>query len=154
MISDRKSKRYNHVLIQIEGLIHKSNNPISNMATIVALLHHKIDYFYWTGFYLLTEGKLQVGPYQGTLACIDLPKDTGVCWHSINTQKTVIVDDVHDFEGHIACDSRTNSEIVVPVYDKNGNIIGVLDVDSNENATFDEIDAENLEKIVKMVFKK
>lgn len=154
MERNRKAERYHRIIIQIEELIRKSNNPYSNMATIVALLHNKIDYFYWTGFYMLSEGKLQVATYQGTLACIDLPENIGVCWKGINTQKTVIVDDVHDFEGHIACDKHTNSEIVVPVFDKFGKIVGVLDVDSREKAAFDKIDAEFLEKAAKLVFNK
>ena len=122
------------------------------MSTIVAVLHYKMDYFFWTGFYILQNGKLQVGPYQGTLACIDLEKDTGVCWAAINRNETVVVKNVHEFPGHIACDSHTNSEIVVPVRDKNNNIVSVLDIDSKSFDSFDEIDAENLEKIVELVF--
>lgn len=122
------------------------------MSTIVAVLHHKMDYFFWTGFYLLQDGKLQVGPYQGSLACIDLKKDTGVCWAGINQMQTVVVDDVHAFPGHIACDSRSQSEIVVPLRNAAGVIIGVLDVDSSEHASFDEVDAHWLEKIVELVY--
>ena len=121
------------------------------MATIVALLHHKMKGIFWTGFYLLDDGELIVGPYQGPLACILLKKDTGVCWAGINRGETVIVPDVHKFPGHIACDSRSNSEIVVPLRDRSGNIIGVLDVDSTEFNTFDEVDAEWLEKILTLV---
>ncbi len=107
-----------------------------------------MDYFFWTGFYLLDKGELIVGPYQGSLACIKLRKDTGVCWAGINKGETVVVPDVHMFPGHIACDSRSNSEIVVPLRDKNGNIIGVLDVDSKEHGSFDDVDAEWLQKIL------
>ncbi len=121
------------------------------MATIVAVLHHKMDYFFWTGFYLLQDGKLQVGPYQGSLACINLAKDTGVCWAGVNSRQTVLVDDVHAFPGHIACDSRSQSEIVVPVFDQSDNIVGVLDVDSSALASFDETDKIWLEKIVSLV---
>jgi len=122
------------------------------MVTLIAVLHHKIPYFFWTGFYLLTEGKLQVGPYQGSLACIDLKKDTGVCWEAINTNKTVIVPDVEAFPGHIACDSRSCSEIVVPLYDEKNKLYGVLDVDSRELNSFDETDALWLGKIVHLVY--
>ena len=106
--------------------------------------------FFWTGFYLLDDGELIVGPYQGSLACIKLKKNTGVCWAGVNLGETVIVADVHEFPGHIACDSRSNSEIVVPLKDKNGKIIGVLDVDSKELGSFDEVDAVWLEKIIKI----
>lgn len=122
------------------------------MATIAAVLHHKMEYFFWTGFYLLKDGRLQVGPYQGSLACIDLKKDTGVCWSGINTGKPVVVDDVHAFPGHIACDSRSNSEIVIPVFDASEKIVGVLDVDSTQHAAFDQIDAEWLQKICALVY--
>jgi len=121
------------------------------MATINAVLHHKMDYYFWTGFYLLQEGKLQVGPYQGSLACIDLAKDSGVCWAAINRQKVMVVEDVEKFPGHIACDSRSRSEIVIPLYDKEGKIYGVLDVDSAETGSFDEIDAKWLEQITELL---
>ena len=124
------------------------------MATIVSVLHNKFDYYFWTCFYLLTEGELIVGPYQGSVACIKLKKDTGVCWAGINQKETIIVPDVHQFPGHIACDSRSNSEIVVPLKDLNGKIIGVLDVDSKELNSFDEADKEGLEKILTLVYPK
>ncbi len=123
------------------------------MSTIIAVLHHKMNTFFWTGFYLLQEnGELLVGPYQGTLACIKLKKNTGVCWAAINNAVTVVVPDVHKFPGHIACDTASKSEIVVPLKDKAGNIIGVLDVDSTELNSFDETDREGLEKIVSLIF--
>lgn len=148
----KKDKRYQRLYKQIKDLIDKSsNNPLSNMATICAILHHKMDYFYWTGFYLLQEDKLQVASYQGPLACIDLKKDTGVCWAGINSEKTVVVANVHEFPGHIACDSRSASEIVVPVFNQKGIAAGVLDVDSKELNSFDQVDAKWLEKIVKLV---
>ncbi len=122
------------------------------MATINAVLHHKMDTFFWTGFYLLQDGKLQVGPYQGALACINLAKDTGVCWAALNQEKTMVVPDVHNFPGHIACDSRSQSEVVVPVRNKQGELVAVLDVDSDKLNSFDEVDAEWLEKIVELVY--
>lgn len=125
---------------------------MSNMATLLAVLHHKMDYFFWTGFYFLQDGKLQVGPYQGSLACINLAKDTGVCWAAINQNKTLIVDDVEAFPGHIACDSRSKSEIVILLKDQNNKLIGVLDVDSSTFNSFDEVDALWLEKIVGLVY--
>jgi len=152
MNQEKKAQRYQRLYDQVEGLLVKSNNPISNMATIVAVLHHKMEYFFWTGFYLLQDGRLQVGPYQGSLACIDLKKDTGVCWAGLNAGKPLVVDDVHAFPGHIACDSRSNSEVVVPLRNAKGEIIGVLDVDSTQHAAFDETDALWLEKICTLVY--
>lgn len=153
MDSSRKQKRYQRLYKQIQDLIVKSsNNPLSNMATINAVLYHKMEYFYWCGFYLLQDGKLQVGPYQGSLACIDLPKGTGVCQAALTQQKTLVVPDVETFPGHIACDSRSQSEIVVPLYNKKQQLVGVLDVDSKTLNSFDETDAKELEKIVRLVY--
>ena len=102
-----KEKRYQRLHKQIRDLIIKSsNNPLSNMATINAVLYHKMEYFFWCGFYLLQEDKLQVGPYQGALACINLPAGAGVCHAAISQKKTLIVPDVEAFPNHIACDSR------------------------------------------------
>ena len=155
MNKQKKHNRYQRLYKQIDDLIEKSsNNPTSNMVTLLAVLHHKMETFFWTGFYLLQDGKLQVGPYQGSLACIDLAKDSGVCWAAINSKKTVIVEDVGAFPGHIACDSRSKSEIVVPLKNQNNEIIGVLDVDSSELNSFDEIDAMWLDKILDLVYKK
>ena len=150
MTSAQKAGRYERIYSQLEELLKDNPNPIARMATITAVLHNKMDYFFWTGFYLLDKGQLIVGPYQGSLACIKLKKDTGVCWAGINTGATVIVPDVHAFPGHIACDSRSNSEIVVPLKNSKDEIIGVLDVDSKELNSFDEVDANWLEKILKI----
>ncbi len=153
MNTEKKQKRYQRFYTQIEGLIEKSsNNPISNMSTIAAVLHYKIEYFFWTGFYLLQDGNLQVGPYQGALACINLEKDKGVCWAAFNKKETVVVEDVHSFPGHIACDSRSSSEIVVPLKNKAGEVIGVLDVDSSLKASFSDVDAKWLEKILELIY--
>ena len=121
------------------------------MLTIVAVLHHKMAYYFWTGFYLLEDGELIVGPYQGPVACILLQKNTGVCWAGINDGKTIVVPDVHKFPGHIACDSRSRSEIVVPLRNADGAITGIFDVDSKDAASFDEVDAEWLEKIITLI---
>ncbi len=148
---NQKAGRYQRIYGQLQDLFKEPYNPTARMSTIVAVLHHKMDYFFWTGFYLLDEGELIVGPYQGSLACIKLKKDSGVCWAGINRGETVIVPDVHLFPGHIACDSRSNSEIVVPLKDRSGQIIGVLDVDSKDLNSFDETDREWLEKILQLV---
>lgn len=149
----KKEKKYERLYNQIKDLIDKSsNNPLSNMVTLIAVLHNKMPEYFWTGFYLLQDGKLQVGPYQGSLACINLAKDTGVCWAGINKKEIVIVGDVEAFPGHIACDSRSQSEIVIPLRNKYGEILGVMDVDSREKNSFDDIDAKWLEKIVSLVY--
>lgn len=153
MNSDKKQSRYQRLYKQISDLIKESsNNPISNMSTIAAILHHKIEYFFWTGFYLLQDGKLQAGPYQGSLACINLAKDKGVCWAAINQKKTIVVPNVHEFPNHIACDSRSLSEIVIPIKNSSNEIIGVMDVDSSTVNSFDEIDAQWLEKIADLIY--
>lgn len=148
MHSNKKEKRYERLFGQTVDLLKEREYPVARMATIAAVLHHKMENFFWTGFYLLEDGELIVGPYQGPVACILLKKDTGVCWAGVNQAKTIVVPDVHDFPGHIACDSRSRSEIVVPVKNSGGEIIAVLDVDSKDLASFDEIDAKWLEKIV------
>jgi GAF domain-containing protein len=152
MTEFKKQARYSRIYKQLEDLMTKCNNPISHMATIVAVLHHKMDYFFWTGFYLLNDGRLQVGPYQGSLACQELETNKGVCWTGINKKQTIIVPDVHKFPGHIACDSRSKSEIVIPIKSKNGEIVGVLDIDSKEFNSFDTTDAIELEKITQLIY--
>ena len=153
MDKTKKEKRYQRLHKQIWDLIIKSsNNPLSNMATINAVLYHKMETFFWCGFYLFQEDKLQVGPYQGALACINLPAGTGVCQAAVSQRKTLVVSDVEAFPGHIACDGRAKSEIVIPVYDKEGIIRGVLDVDSTSLDSFDDVDATELEKIVRLVY--
>jgi GAF domain-containing protein len=146
-----KQGRYGRIYDQLKELLKATDNPISRMATVAAVLHHKMDGFFWTGFYLLKDEQLLVGPYQGPVACQELPKDTGVCWSGINREKTVIVPDVEKFPGHIACDSRSRSEIVVPLRSSRGEIIGVLDVDSKNPDQFDQRDAEGLERVLTLI---
>ena len=149
---EKKRDRYKRIRTQLEDLFEPVDDPLARMATAASLLHHKFSYFYWTGFYLIKDGELFVGPYQGSLACMKLKKDTGVCWAAINAGETVIIGDVHDFPGHIACDSRSNSEIVVPLKDQSGTIIGVLDVDSKDFDSFDSTDAEGLKYILDLIY--
>jgi len=153
MDNKKKQGRYERIFKQLSDLMVKSTDPSARMSSIAAVLHHKMEGFFWTGFYLLTpDNRLVVRTYQGPVACMELAKNTGVCWAGINSQKTQVVPDVHQFPGHIACDSRSKSEIVVPVKDQTGKVIGVLDVDSDKLATFDEVDAEGLEKIVALIY--
>ncbi len=144
-------KRYKRIYDQLCELVLKTENKIARMATIAAILHHKMPQFFWTGFYVLTDGELIIGPYQGPLACQVLEKEKGVCWAGVKSKKTIIVPNVHEFPGHIACDSRSNSEIVVPLVDKESQVWGVLDVDSRKFEAFSDIDKEWLEKIVKLI---
>ena len=151
MNSKTKAARYERMYHQIKELVEPVKNPVSRMATIAAILHHKMDYFFWTGFYLLDGEQLHVGPYQGPLACLRLKQHTGVCWAGIDGKETVVVGNVEEFPGHIACSSLSNSEIVVPL--KNGDTItGCLDVDSRDLNSFDETDREGLEKIVGLIY--
>ena len=149
---DTKRNRYRRIRRQLGGFFSKVEDPVARMATLCALLYHKMDDFFWCGFYCLKEGELTVGPYQGNLACLVLEKHTGVCWATIDRETTVIVPDVHRFPGHIACDPRSRSEIVIPLKNRNGEIAGVFDVDGDKPAAFDEVDGEELEKIVGLIY--
>ena len=151
MESSQKQGRYERLITQLKGLLPKSGDPIARMATISAVLANKIEYFFWCGFYRVEGDTLIVGPYQGPVACQEL-KDGGVCWASVNRKESVVVPDVHQFPGHIACDSRSNSEIVIPVFDKDSKLVAVLDVDSSSYSSFDETDRIHLETIAAMVF--
>ncbi len=151
MDKNKKTGRYQRIYTQLQELLTATRNREARMATIAAVLHHKMDYFFWTGFYCLTHGELIVRSYQGPVACQVLKKNTGVCWKAITDGETIVVADVHEFPGHIACDSRSRSEIVVPLHDNNGDVYGVLDIDSADLSSFDETDAKWLEKIVAMV---
>jgi len=152
-MEDRKKEgRYGRIYKQLSELVLKSNNAQARMATIIAILHHKMDYFFWTGYYLIEDGEMTVNSYQGPVACQILEKDKGVCWTAFNKKETVVVEDVHAFTDHIACDARSNSEIVVPLKNKTGEVIGVLDVDSSEKAAFTEVDAHWLEKILELIW--
>ncbi len=151
MNKDQKNSRYERLYKQIAEQLKKSDFYLSHMATVAAILHNKMDYFFWTGFYIINNGELLVAPYQGSLACQKLAKDTGVCWAAINQRKTIVVPDVNEFPGHIACDSRSRSEIAVPVFSADGNVVAILDVDSKDLNSFDEVDAMWLEKIAGLV---
>lgn len=148
----QKTERYHRVITQLKDLFAATGDPISRMATASALLYHKMNHFYWIGFYRLIDGQLLVGPYQGTLACQKLKKDTGVCWAAVNQNQTIIVPDVHQFPGHIACDPKSKSEIVIPVRDKTGAVTAVLDADSDKLNTFDQTDAQYLELIAALIY--
>jgi L-methionine (R)-S-oxide reductase len=147
-----KTTKYLRIIHQLEELFTRTEDLDARMATVSAILHYKLSQTLWTGFYSLKNGELIVKMYQGPLACQVLKKNTGVCWSAINQQKTIIVPDVRQFDGHIACDPRSKSEIVVPVHDISGKITGVLDIDCKVLNGFDDTDAVNLEKIIKLLF--
>jgi len=153
MDSKKKSGRYDRIYNQLEELLKKTEDPICRMATINAVLHHKMENFFWTGFYLLKDGELRVGPYQGPVACQILELNKGVCWAAINQGNSIVVPDVEKFPGHIACDSRSKSEIAIPLKKTDGSIAGVMDIDSKELSNFDEEDALHLERIVSLIYK-
>jgi L-methionine (R)-S-oxide reductase len=145
------STRYERIFNQLQELLQRTDNKIARMATIVSILHHKMPHYFWTGFYILTNDNLIVGPYQGPLACQVLEREKGVCWAGLRKKETIIIPDVHKFPDHIACDSKSNAEIVVPLLDEKGQVWGVLDVDSKTRDAFSPIDQQWLEKIVRLI---
>ncbi|YCM44842.1 GAF domain-containing protein [Verrucomicrobiaceae bacterium 227] len=122
------------------------------MASFVGVLHHEMPGFFWTGFYRVVNAGLVIGPYQGSVGCLRIPIGKGVCGTAAETGETQVVADVHEFPGHIACDARSVSEIVVPVKNSGGRLIAVLDIDSTESGHFDQVDREALEELVARIF--
>jgi len=141
-----KQETYHTLLPQIESLVAEETDIIANMANVAAALHEAFG-FWWTGFYRVENQQLVLGPYQGPIACTRIPYGKGVCGTAWQRAETVIVPNVHEFAGHIACSSASNSEIVVPIV-RNNQVIAVLDIDSTDFNTFDETDQLFLEKIV------
>lgn len=149
ILQGTKAAQYESLLPQIKGLVEGETNLVANLANIAAALKEQFNWW-WVGFYWIHEDELVLGPFQGPVACTRIKKGRGVCGKSWETEKTLIVEDVEKFPGHIACSSLSKSEIVVPVF-KNGQIVGVLDVDSEHLAHFDETDRDFLEKIVDLI---
>lgn len=142
-----KEKKYQSLLPQIEGLVSREKNLIANLANIAAALKEGLGFF-WVGFYLVdSEDELILGPFQGPVACTRIKKGKGVCGTAWKRRETIIVPNVNEYKGHIACASNTMSEIVIPIL-KNNKIIAVLDVDSNQLEDFDEIDQKYLEEMM------
>ena len=148
-IEGSKSERYALLYRQIESLVEAERDPIARMANVAAMIHYTF-HFWWTGFYRVVGEELILGPFQGPLACTRIRRGRGVCGTAWNEARTVVVPDVEQFPGHIACSSASRSEIVVPIL-RGGVVIGVLDIDSEQLATFDEEDQLWLEKIVKLI---
>lgn len=145
-----KSEKYALLLKQVASLTEEETNLTANLANTAAAIHEAFG-FWWTGFYLVEEKQLVLGPFQGPVACTRIPYGKGVCGTAWERRETVIVPDVEEFPGHIACSSASRSEIVVPLF-RAGEVVGVLDIDSRELATFDEEDAAGLEAIGKLLF--
>lgn len=144
-----KPALYEELAAQARGLLHGERNFIANAANFSALLYHSLPDVNWLGFYLLTDGELVVGPFQGLPACVRIPLGKGVCGTAVVERRTQLVADVNAFPGHIACDSASRSEIVVPL-EKDGVIIGVLDIDSPLPARFDEDDRRGVEQLARI----
>ena len=144
-----KINQYQSLIPQIVALIHGETDQTANLANISAALKEQCD-FLWVGFYLVKNNELVLGPFQGPVACTRIQKGKGVCGTSWELSKTIIVEDVEQFPGHIACSSASKSEIVIP-FMRNGNVCGVLDVDSKELGTFDETDAKYLTEILTLI---
>ena len=148
MDPDAKQNQYDATLARIDALIDGETDPIAVMATVACELHHAFPHFHWTGFYrVVAPDLLKIGPYQGGHGCLRIPFDRGVCGAAARTRKTQLVPDVRQRADHIACSSTTLSEIVVPVVAPDGQLLAVLDIDSDQLAAFDRIDSGNLEKL-------
>jgi L-methionine (R)-S-oxide reductase len=149
--SDRRAI-YDEIAPQIEALVSGETDLVANLANITAALREAFGFF-WIGFYVKKENQLVLSAFQGSIACTRINFDKGVCGHCYTTKETVIVPDVDQFPGHIVCSSASKSEIVLPVFDKNGNVVMVLDVDSDKLNDFSRTDADGLRKIVEIVEK-
>ena len=154
-LADDKAQRYRQVAEEIDAVLEGEPNAVARMATVASMLASAFDHFFWTGFYLVDPAKgdeMVVGPYQGTLGCLRIAFGRGVCGAAAAQRRTIIVPDVEAYPGHIACDSRSRSEVVVPVLGGDGELIGVFDVDAVALNAFDETDAAGIEAILRQVF--
>lgn len=142
-----KEAQYQELFQDVRQVLDGEKDPIVWMTTLSCLLRQHRGFF-WVGFYRYVGGELVIGPYQGTLGCLRIALDRGVCGAAASRRETILVPDVHQFPGHIACDHRSRCEIVVPVFDGEGKLTAVLDVDSDRVNDFDEVDRENLERLV------
>jgi GAF domain-containing protein len=142
-----RQEQYQAILSQLSALIEDEPNPIANLANAAALLNFHLTEINWVGFYLNVEDELVLGPFQGLPACVRIPMGKGVCGTAAKQKTTLLVADVHQFPGHIACDAASNSEIVIPIFVQN-QLFGVLDIDSPNKNRFDEVDQQQLEQFV------
>ena len=144
-----KTQTYELLLQQLESLLSAETDPVANMANMAAVLFNGLEHLNWAGFYILHGDTLVLGPFQGKPACVRIPLGKGVCGTAAQTGQTQVVENVHQFPGHIACDSASNSEIVIPIF-KDGTVWGVLDIDSPVPARFTEEDKQYLEQAVRI----
>lgn len=150
--TEAKQETYRRMLQEAEAVLEGIDDPLTLLSTAVAVVHHALPYASWTGFYRLVAPELlRVGPYQGPVACLEIPMGRGVCGTAAAERRTQVVPDVHAFPGHIACDAAARSEIVVPIDDARGDLAAVLDLDSHRPAAFDEVDREGLERLAKLL---
>ena len=147
---NEKKTKYEELLPQVAALIDGEDDRVSVMANVAAALHQAMGFF-WTGFYVVSAGELRLGPFQGPVACMHIARGRGVCGTAWDRGETIVVPDVEQFPGHIACSSESRSEIVVPVRDSSGNIWAVLDIDSKSLDTFDDTDRHYLEQLVALL---
>ncbi|MFT5183364.1 MAG: L-methionine (R)-S-oxide reductase [Flavobacteriales bacterium] len=145
-----KEEKYKSLIPQIQALIEPEEDLIANLSNVAAALHFGMGHF-WTGFYLIKAESLVLGPFQGPIACTRIALNRGVCGKSWADERTIIVQDVNEFPGHIACSSASLSEIVVPLFDREKKIVGVMDVDSDKLASFDVIDQKYLEQVAQLL---
>jgi L-methionine (R)-S-oxide reductase len=147
----QKREKYNWAAKKVRAQVLRSVDPISALANTAAILKENFDNYFWVGFYFVKEDCLLLGPFQGPPACVKLGLDKGVCAACAKTKKSVIVPNVHEFAGHVACDERSSSEIVVPVFSEAGQITAVLDVDSEKLNDFDDVDRQGLKSIAALL---
>ncbi len=145
------NERYRWAIGKIKKKVKDSHSLIATLANTVAILKESFNGYFWVGFYFVEEDHLSLGPFQGPPACARLNLDKGVCADCANMKKNIIVQNVNEYPGHVACDSRSNSEIVLPVFNSNGELKAVLDIDSEEYNDFSQIDLDNLEKIAEIL---
>lgn len=152
MSAEERRTRYAELRRDLAAVIDGLDDPVATMATAACLIHAAMPQASWTGFYrVVAPGLLRVGPYQGPLGCLEIPFDRGVCGTAARERASQLVPDVHAFPGHIACDAAARSELVVPVADRRGELVAVLDVDSRQPAAFDEEDRAGLEAVASLL---
>ena len=154
-LPDEKARRYEVVAKEIAAVLAGEPNVVARMATVTSMLANSFDHYFWTGFYVVDPSRVEelvVGPYQGTLGCMRIAFGRGVCGTAAATRTIQLVEDVHAFPGHIACDGRSASEIVAPVFGPDGALMAVFDVDSDRPAAFDAVDQDWLERILAATF--
>lgn len=150
MTAMNKDQLYQQLTAQARSLVDGVDNVVGALGNVAALLKEELPYYFWVGFYVVKDGRLQLGPFQGPVACYSIERGRGVCGTAWDKAQTLVVPDVHQFPGHIACSSRSNSEIVVPVI-HGGEVVAVIDVDSEDFDAFDEEDKRGLEEIARIV---